>query len=78
MKGHAILVTMTAKRDASAPAVEAEDPHQAEVDGFIARNREPLNESIRRARQELADGVRDSRSIDEIIADGRKRHRSGS
>jgi len=59
---------------ADLPAVEADERHQADLDGFIARNRDALNASIRRARAEAPDNRQDSRSISDIIADGRKRH----
>ena len=56
------------------PAVEADERHQADVDGFIERNRDELNASIRRSREEVGKGIRAARTVDEIIADGRKRH----
>jgi hypothetical protein len=55
-------------------AVEADERHQGDVDTFIERNRDALNTSIRRSRIEVAKGVRSVRSIDKIVADGRKRH----
>ena len=63
---------------AATPAVEADERHQGDVDAFIARNREALNASIRRSRAEVGKGIQSSRTIDEIIADGRKRHSIGS
>lgn len=62
---------------AAMPAVEADERHQAEVDAFIARNRDELNTSIRRSRAEVGKGVQSTRTIDDIIADGRKRHSAG-
>ena len=62
---------------AAMPAVEADERHQAEVDAFIARNREQLNTSIRRSREEVGKGVQSTRTIDDIIADGRERHSAG-
>lgn len=59
---------------ASIPDVEADERHQAEVDGFIGRNREALNASLRRSRAEVAKGEVSARTIDDVIADGRKRH----
>lgn len=56
------------------PAVEADERYHAEVETFIARNRDDLDGSIRRSREELGRGVQAGRTIDEIIADGRKRH----
>jgi hypothetical protein len=62
---------------AAAPAVEADDRHQASVDAFIGRNRVALNASIRRSRDEVAQGVQSTRTINDIISDGRKRHGAG-
>lgn len=56
------------------PAVEADERHQADVDAFVGRNSEALNESIRRSREDVARGVRSRRTIDDIISDGRRRH----
>jgi hypothetical protein len=55
--------------------VEAER-RQGDVDAFISRNREELNASIRRSRDEVGKGLQSMRAIDDIIADGRKRHGS--
>jgi len=66
----------TAKRVA-VPAVEADERHQADVDSFIARNRDELNASIRHSRAEVGKGIQSTRTIDDIIADGRKRHSAG-
>jgi len=41
---------------------------------YISRNRDALNESIRRSRQEIANGKISLKSIDQIIADGYRRH----
>jgi hypothetical protein len=49
----------------------------SDVDAFIARNREALNESIRRSRREVGEGVQDDRTVGQIIAEGRKRHGAG-
>ena len=59
---------------AGMPAVEADERHQVGVDGFIERNRDDLNASIGRSRTEVEKGVQSTRAIDDIIADGRKRH----
>ena len=59
---------------AAMPAVEADERHQGDVDAFISRNREELNASIRRSRDEVGKAVQSTRTIDDIIADGRKRH----
>lgn len=62
---------------AAVPAVEADERHQGDVDAFIARNRDELNASIRRSREEMGRGVQSTRTIDEIISHGRKRHSAG-
>ena len=59
-----------------APAIEADERYIDEVDAFISRNREALNASIQRSREEVGQGVQATRSIDDIIADGRKRYGS--
>ena len=58
--------------------IEADERHQEEVDGFVSRNRDALNESIRRSRKEVGEGVYSKRTIDELIADGRRRNKSRS
>jgi hypothetical protein len=69
---------MTAKaRKAIEPAVldvSADERHRDDVDQVIARNRDALNASIRIGREEIARGVKASRTIDDIISDGRKRY----
>ena len=60
------------------PPVEADERHKDDVDAFIARNREALNASIRRSRAEVGKALQASRTIDEIIAVGRRRHSGGS
>ena len=42
---------------------------------FIARNRDALNESIRQSRKELGKGVHSSRTVDQIVAEGRSRNK---
>lgn len=59
------------------PAVEADELCQAEVDAFVLRSRDELNASIRRSREEVESGVQAARTIDDIIADGVKRHTGG-
>jgi hypothetical protein len=54
--------------------IEDDERHRDQVDGYVARNRDALNESIRRARQEFAEGKISTKSFDDIIAEGRKRH----
>ena len=59
---------------ATMPAIEADELHQADVDSFIARNRDALNESIEISREEVARGIYSKRTIDDIAAAGIKRH----
>jgi hypothetical protein len=59
------------------PAVEADERHQSDLDVFITANHEELNASIRRSREEVGNGIQSTRTIDDIIADGRKRHDAG-
>ena len=61
----------------SLPAVEDDEHCRDEVDGFIARNQEALNASIRRGRQEVATGKMSPRTIDDIIAESRKKFDGG-
>jgi|HubBroStandDraft_1064217.scaffolds.fasta_scaffold14037_5 hypothetical protein len=58
----------------SLPPVEADERYADEVDGFVSRHRDELNASIRRSRDEVSRGVHSTRTIKDIIADGRKRH----
>lgn len=61
-------------RPPQASAVDPDGSRSADVDDFIARNRDELNESIRRSRREVGEGVQASRTIGDIVSDGRKRH----
>jgi predicted RNase H-like nuclease (RuvC/YqgF family) len=58
--------------------VEDDERHSVHVDDYVSRNRDALNASIRRSRQEAAEGKVSSKSIDAIIAEGRRRHTRGS
>jgi predicted RNase H-like nuclease (RuvC/YqgF family) len=58
--------------------IEDDERHSGHVDDYVSRNREALNASIRRSRQEVAEGKVSSKSIETIIAEGRRRHRRGS
>jgi hypothetical protein len=62
---------------AAVPAVESDERYQAEVDTFVSRNRDELNASIRRSREEVRNGVQAARTIGDIMADGLKRHNAG-
>ena len=58
------------------PAIEADELHQPEIDAIITRNRDVLNESLQRSYEEAGRGEFDTRTIEQIIADGKQRHRS--
>jgi antitoxin ParD1/3/4 len=47
---------------------------EAALDAWVERNREALNASLQVARDELARGERDTRTFQEIIAEGTRRH----
>lgn len=55
-------------------AIESDELHEPEIDAFIARNRDVLNESIRQSLDDLERGVVSQRTIQDIIADGMRRH----
>lgn len=61
-------------RPPTALPVEADELAQGALDDFVVRNRDALNESIARSRAEVTEGVEASRTIDEIVRDGRRRH----
>ncbi len=56
------------------PAVEDDERYRDEVDAFIARNRDALNASIRRGRKEVTEGDLPTDTIEDIIAEGRRRY----
>jgi len=58
------------------PAIEADELHQPEIDAFIARNRDVLNESLQRSYEEIARGEHDTRTIEQIVTEGKQRHRA--
>ena len=58
------------------PAVEDDERHRDEADGFLSRNRDTLNASIRRSRKELAEGNISSKTINDIITEGRMKRGS--
>jgi hypothetical protein len=57
-------------------AIEADELHQPEIDAFIERNREVLNESLERSYEEIARGEYATRTIEQIIKEGTERFRS--
>ena len=61
----------------TAPTFEQADLTEAQIDAFVARNRDALNESIAQSRAEVAQGIYSKRTVAEIIADGRKRFETG-
>ncbi len=56
-------------------AIESDELHQPEIDAFIARNRDVLNESIRQSLDELERGIVSERTIQDIIAARKDRNR---
>jgi hypothetical protein len=69
-------VLRAAERGAAAAVLPVEDDerHLTEANDFIDRNRQSLNESIQRSRREMAEGKCSEKSIEEIIAEGLRRH----
>ena len=65
------------KQAAHPPPEPEQELSEAQVDAFISRNREALDESIRQAREQFARGEVSKRTIADIIADGRRRHGGG-
>lgn len=55
-------------------AVEDDERHLGNIADFVARNRDALNDSLRRARKEAAEGIVSGKNIDTIIAECRRRH----
>lgn len=64
----------TVATDERSPDVELDERHRGDVDAFIERNRDALNESIRRSREEFARGDYCRLSFAEILDDCRERH----
>ncbi len=54
-------------------AIEDDERHARDVDSYITRNRNALNASIKQSRAEIAKGRTSTKSIDEIVAEGRAR-----
>jgi predicted RNase H-like nuclease (RuvC/YqgF family) len=69
-----VKASRTAVVTRAVPAIEDDERHREAVDDFVTRNRDALNNSIRRSRQEVADGKYSRKSLGDIIAEGRKRH----
>ncbi|MBI3676855.1 MAG: hypothetical protein HY243_09600 [Proteobacteria bacterium] len=68
--------TVKQKSRKNLPAVPIEDDkrHRDQTDTYITRNRDALNDSIRRSREEIAQGKSSSKTIDDIVTAGRRRH----
>jgi hypothetical protein len=64
-----------AKRSSGNPdvAIEDDERHSDEVGGYITRNRDVLNASIKLSRAEIAKGKTSVKSIDNIVKEGRAR-----
>jgi len=58
-----------------AVSIEDDERHVDDVGEYIRRNRDALNASIERARNEIARGKHSKRKMSEIIAEGKSRHR---
>lgn len=69
--------TKAMPKRAAMPAVEVDERHQGDVDTFVERNRDELNASIGRSREEVRRGIKSTRTIGHIIEDGRKRYSAG-
>jgi hypothetical protein len=69
------MATKSPKPNAGTVPIEDDERHSDLVDDFIARNRDALNASIRKGRKELAAGKGSTRSMDNVIAEGRRRNR---
>lgn len=55
-------------------AIEDDERHAGDVESYIARNGDALNASIRKSRAEITKGKVSQKSINDIIAEGRKRY----
>jgi predicted RNase H-like nuclease (RuvC/YqgF family) len=58
--------------------IEDDERHLAQADDYVSRNRDALNASIQRSRKEISEGKVSSKSVETIIAEGRRRHTRGS
>ena len=59
---------------ATMPAIEVDELYTDQVDAFVARNRDALNESFNESIAELDAGVFSPRTIADVISDGHRRH----
>ena len=56
-------------------SIEDDERHVDDVGDYIRRNRDALNASIKRSRNEIAKGKYSEKSMSDIIARGKARHR---
>jgi hypothetical protein len=63
------------KPASDAVSIEDDERHIDDVGDYIRRNRDALNASIKRSRSEIAKGKPSKKSIGDIIAEGKARHR---
>jgi hypothetical protein len=74
------MTTKSLKPKSATPAktptlpVEDDERHTHDVDEFVSRNRDALDESITRSRKEVASGKVSTKTIDDIVSEGRKRN----
>lgn len=54
-------------------SIDDDERHAGDVDGYVARNRKALNASIGRSRKEIAKGKFSTKSIGDIVAEGKAR-----
>ena len=64
-----------AKPAPDAVFIEDDERYIDEVGNYIHRNRDALNASIKRSREEIARGKYSKKSVSGIIAEGKSRHR---
>ena len=65
-----------AKSASDAVSIEDDERHIDDVTDYIRRNRDALNASIKRSRDEIANGKHSKKNVSEIISEGKARHRS--
>jgi hypothetical protein len=61
-------------QDSASLQIEADERYRDRVDDFIARNRAALKASLSAVRDDTAKGLVSERSIDDVIAQGRRRN----
>ncbi|HEX3674806.1 MAG TPA: hypothetical protein VHU87_11065 [Rhizomicrobium sp.] len=62
--------------DVSSLPIEDDEQHGVDVDSYVARNRDALNVSIQRSRKEVAAGQVSSKTMNDIVAEGRQRRKN--